>query len=230
MANGDTKARVVAAASALFAERGFHGTTVRDIAARAGVNLAASNYHYGSKKALYLEVFRAQFAEVRALIARRGGAKAEAELDRLPRPELARLLAVRVRAMADLLIGPPPSLHGTLMLRELMDPSEALPVIVDEFIRPMVRETKEVVARLRPDLAPAVVERCVFSVVGQVLFYHYSMPATLRVLGLSGYPRGFSRMLADHVTSFSLGGIARIGGRPASRGRTAGRQRHASRV
>ncbi len=71
--NGEIKARLIAAASALFAERGFHGTKARDIAARAGVNLAASNYRYGSKKDLYLEVLRAQFAEFRSLLARPSG-------------------------------------------------------------------------------------------------------------------------------------------------------------
>jgi len=56
-----TKDRLLTAASELFAERGFHRTTVRDIAARAQVNVAAGNYHYGSKRALYLAVLRAQF-------------------------------------------------------------------------------------------------------------------------------------------------------------------------
>ena len=57
---------MIAAASALFAERGFHGTTVRDIAQRARVNLAAGHYHFGSKETLYLEVLRVQFADIMA--------------------------------------------------------------------------------------------------------------------------------------------------------------------
>src|SRR5256885_3785765 len=40
------------------------------------------------------------------------------------------LLRARIKVMLDLLIGPPPGLHGTLMQREMCDPSEALPVIV----------------------------------------------------------------------------------------------------
>jgi len=209
-ADSATKGRLVAAASELFAGRGFHGTTVRDIAARAGVNVAAGNYHYGSKKALYLEVFRAQFAEIRALLARRGAAKAPAELEVLSRPELRRLFGVRVRAMLDLLIGPPLSLHGALMQREMMDPSEALPVIVGEFIQPLMRETEAIVARLRPDLTPAAVRNCVFSVVGQVLFFRYSMAGILGLLGLQHYSRGFVRQLGEHITEFSLAGIERV--------------------
>src|SRR4030095_11291177 len=134
-ARRDTKDRLVAAASTLFAERGFHGTTVRDIAERAGANVAAGNYHYGSKKALYLEVLRAQFAEVRALLAARGANPRSADLpslDRPPRaatppwprppsldrPALVRLLRARLKVMLDMLLGPPPGVHGTLMQRE----------------------------------------------------------------------------------------------------------------
>jgi len=122
-----TKDRLLTAAAALFAEHGFHGTKIRDIAARARVNVAAGNYHYGSKKALYLAVLRAQFAEIRASLAARGATRAPSELARLGRRELAGLLRARVKVMLDILIGPPPGLHGTLMQREMCDPSEALP-------------------------------------------------------------------------------------------------------
>ena len=58
----ETRTRLLEAGAALFAAQGFHGTTVREIAERAGVNLAAGHYHFGSKRELYLEVFRAHFA------------------------------------------------------------------------------------------------------------------------------------------------------------------------
>jgi AcrR family transcriptional regulator len=206
----DTRDRLIAAASQLFAERGFHGTKVRDIAARAGVNLAAGNYHYGSKKALYLEVLRAQFAAIRALLERRGATRPANELSRLSRAAVIALLQARAHAMLDLLIGPPPGLHGTLMQREMTDPSEALPVIVEEFIRPMKQEIEEIVVHLAPRLNARAVERCAFSIVGQALFYRFTLPATLKMWGLRAYPRTLSRQLAEHITEFSLGGIERV--------------------
>jgi AcrR family transcriptional regulator len=211
---GDTPGRLLAAASALFAERGFHGTTVREIAERAGVNVAAGNYHYGSKKALYLEVFRAQFAHIRTALAERGAVRAPGELDALSRPALARLLRSRVQVMLDLLLGPPPGLHGTLMQREMCDPSEALPVIVAEFIRPMIEEMRQIVARLEPDLAPEAVDRCVLSITGQSLFYRFTMPVMLHLQGRRTYGRTFTREMAEHITAFSLEGM-----RGLSRGR-----------
>jgi AcrR family transcriptional regulator len=202
----------------LFAERGFHGTTARDIATRAGVNLAAGNYHYGSKKELYLEVLRAQFAETRAVLKRRGALRPATELSRLPRAGLVAVLHARTQVMLDMLIGPPPGVHGTLMQREMTDPSDALPVIVEEFVRPMKQEMEEIVAHLAPGLRPREVERCAFSIVAQVLFYRFAMPAMLKMWGLHTYPRGLARQAADHITEFSLGGLERVAPRQ-TRGR-----------
>jgi TetR/AcrR family transcriptional regulator, regulator of cefoperazone and chloramphenicol sensitivity len=212
-----TQERLLAAASELFAERGFHGTTVRDIAARARVNVAACHYHYGSKRALYLEVLRAQFAGIRKTFQARRAALTERQLERLPRAQLSALLRARVAIMLDLLIGPPAGLAGTLMHREMCDPSEALPVIVDEFILPLQRETRAIAAHLVPGLDAKAVERCVFSITGQALFYRFARPAVLRMLGTPDYPRGLARQLAAHITEFSLGGMERIaGGRSGS--------------
>lgn len=204
-----TKQRLLTAAATLFAERGFHGTKVRDIAARAGVNLAAGNYHYGSKKALYLEVLRAEFAVIQAELERRG-ARPAADLTHLTRPELEQLLRNRARVMLDLLVGPSPSLHATLMQREMCDPSEALPVIVEELILPMLRETEAILTHIAGGLDAPQIERCAFSIMGQVLFYRFTMPATLRIWGMRQYPRGLTAELAEHITEFSLGGLGRV--------------------
>jgi AcrR family transcriptional regulator len=50
--------RVLTAARELFAQRGYEGTSVRDITARAKANLAAITYHFGSKEALFHTVLR----------------------------------------------------------------------------------------------------------------------------------------------------------------------------
>lgn len=53
-----TKERILAAAEALFAQRGFDGASLRQLTAAAGVNLAAVNYHFGSKEKLVEQVFK----------------------------------------------------------------------------------------------------------------------------------------------------------------------------
>jgi AcrR family transcriptional regulator len=52
----DTKARILDAAETLFMEHGFEATSLRLITAAAGVNLAAVNYHFGSKEELFQSV------------------------------------------------------------------------------------------------------------------------------------------------------------------------------
>lgn len=54
----DTRARILDATERLFMAHGYDGTSMRQITGEAGVNLAAVNYHFGSKEALIQEVFR----------------------------------------------------------------------------------------------------------------------------------------------------------------------------
>ena len=53
----DTRSRLLDVAERLFMEKGFEGTSVRQITGEAGVNLASANYHFGSKEALLKAVF-----------------------------------------------------------------------------------------------------------------------------------------------------------------------------
>ena len=53
-----TKDRILHAAEELFAEQGFATTSLRQVTSRADVNIAAVNYHFGSKDNLINEVFR----------------------------------------------------------------------------------------------------------------------------------------------------------------------------
>ncbi|MBS0555881.1 MAG: TetR family transcriptional regulator [Proteobacteria bacterium] len=53
-----TKQRILDSAESLFARHGFAGASLRQVTASANVNLAAVNYHFGSKENLINEVFR----------------------------------------------------------------------------------------------------------------------------------------------------------------------------
>ena len=57
MASDQTRTAILAAAERLYADRGFGDVTLRDIVAAANVNLAAVNYHFGSKDELIAELF-----------------------------------------------------------------------------------------------------------------------------------------------------------------------------
>src|SRR5689334_2358287 len=55
-ASADTKTRILDAAEAQFMEHGFEATSLRGLTSAAGVNLAAVNYHFGSKEELFQAV------------------------------------------------------------------------------------------------------------------------------------------------------------------------------
>ncbi|WP_018413378.1 TetR/AcrR family transcriptional regulator [Methyloversatilis thermotolerans] len=62
----DTQLRIMDAAQSLFAAHGFEATSMRMITTTAGVNLAAVNYHFGSKDALVQAVLRRHLVPLNA--------------------------------------------------------------------------------------------------------------------------------------------------------------------
>ncbi len=63
-ASFSTKDRILGAAEELFAQHGFAGTSLRQVTSHADVNIAAVNYHFGSKDNLVNEVFRRRMDEM----------------------------------------------------------------------------------------------------------------------------------------------------------------------
>ncbi|HEY9112669.1 MAG TPA: TetR/AcrR family transcriptional regulator [Rhodanobacteraceae bacterium] len=90
-----TRQRILGAAEALFAERGFAAASLRQVTAAAKVNLAAVNYHFGSKDNLIEEVFRRRLDELSrrrlerlADVAKSGSMTLESLLDAFITPAL----------------------------------------------------------------------------------------------------------------------------------------------
>jgi AcrR family transcriptional regulator len=90
---GDTRAGLLAAARAVFSERGFAGAGIAEIVARAGVSAPVLYHHFAGKADLYLAVAADVYDEVLGAL--------EAAADRSDGPFAARLDAVLVAA-ADL--------------------------------------------------------------------------------------------------------------------------------
>jgi len=59
--NGSTKERLLQVAKDLFAQKGFHGTSTREITRQAGTNLSSLYFHWQSKENLYIAVYRHLF-------------------------------------------------------------------------------------------------------------------------------------------------------------------------
>jgi AcrR family transcriptional regulator len=223
-AAGDTRDRLIDAAGEVFATRGYRGATMRAIAGRAGANLAAAHYHFGSKQALYRAVVRAHFERLEQRLAERGAALDAALARALERDDLVALLQARVRTMLGTLLEPG-SVHATLMLRELLDPTPTLAFVVRHWVDPMRRDTARILSRLAPALSPDAIERCMHSVMGQMFFYLSHRAALLIVMRRRAYPPGFADEIAAHVVAFSLGGLdALVAAEPRAARRGAARR------
>lgn len=57
----DSRSRILAAATPMFARHGLNGVSVRALASAAGVNLSMISYHFGGKEGLYAEILKEQF-------------------------------------------------------------------------------------------------------------------------------------------------------------------------
>ena len=62
--DSDTKEKILDAAEELFSEHGLEATSIRNIVAKAGVNISAVNYHFGSKNDLILEVYKRRLGPI----------------------------------------------------------------------------------------------------------------------------------------------------------------------
>jgi TetR/AcrR family transcriptional regulator, regulator of cefoperazone and chloramphenicol sensitivity len=203
-----TKQRLLDAAGELFAERGYRNTNVRDICRRAGANVAAVNYHFHDKEALYAAVFKyAGACAIRADEAENGTARARS-------PEQRLRLFIR-GVLGSFFDKGRPAWLMKLVALEMIEPSRLLDALVEERIRPDYTRLKSIVRDLLGGRADeAVVGACAFSIVGQCTFYRHNRSVVARLCPEQTYGPEEVERLADHITRFSLGALAAIKQRP----------------
>src|SRR5271170_2875404 len=107
----DTRELILNAAGRIFAENGFHATTVRQITREAGVNLAAVNYHFHDKQELYFSALKSAYQ----------AAARTAAADTAGSPE--KRLRAFVHGFLGYLLDPKrPAWQGRLIAREMAEP------------------------------------------------------------------------------------------------------------
>lgn len=108
-ASTDTKEQILNVAEYLIAERGFAGTTLRNVVSRAGVNLAAVHYHFGSKE----ELFRAVVERIaRPVVEHELAALKQLQAEKV-NPSVEDIMVVFLTAPLNLLLGD----EGSRMVR-----------------------------------------------------------------------------------------------------------------
>ena len=197
-----TRERIVAAAGEVFADHGFRAATIRQITERAGVNLAAVNYHFRDKAELYAQVLQHSHAAALQV----GQFTTAAQGGMAP----ARRLRLFVGTYLHYLLDPArPGWHLRVRARELADPTPALDRLVDEAIRPMSAALRDIVRALTgPELPHDELLLLAQSILGQCLFYSQCGAVIQRVHPEFHLDRpGDIERLADHITDFSLPAI-----------------------
>ena len=188
--------RLLEAAGEVFAEKGIHGATIREITTRAGVNIAAVNYYFRDKEELYTAVLRhvhrCSLKDVWESLAE------EAAENRLRR---------FIYGLLKHLLDPShPKWHSLLMIRELAVPTQMLNQLVDEGLRPrcvLIMDAIQEVADV--PLPQKKLQMIAASILGQCFFYRNSRAVAERL-----FPElyeGGAEEIAEHISNLSLSAI-----------------------
>ncbi len=202
-----TRARLLAVAAGCFSERGYRGTSVRDITARVGCNVSAVTYHFGGKQKLYEAVFEQRFTE---LTERRVGALRA--LMKEGDVELERIIATFSEAFLEPLRG---GAHGResmlLLMREMVDGQLPVPLIRERLFGPTLGALMDALKISCPGLRAESLELCCHSLVSQLVHVLHMQ----RLGERAGPTEGLEDTLA-HITRFTAAGIrASSGGGPS---------------
>ena len=199
----NTKMKLLTAAAEVFAKKGYQHTTVAEIGRRANSNLAAVNYHFGSKDALYIAVWKRAFEEAMEVYPSDGGLGPHAH----PEEKLHALIKSHIhRILDDGRLG-----HaGKILLQEMSNPTEAIHQVLHDTIQPLLKRTQNIIKELLgPEATDQEVGFCEMSVI------HQSLAIGFRK---GKFPEHIIREitpdviddLVEHITRFSLAGIAAI--------------------
>lgn len=139
-ADGDlTRLGIIEAAGELLGERGYDGTTAKAVSERAGVNMAAINYHFGGRDGLYVAVLREVHQRVMSLAFMRQIADSDAP----PSEKLRHFLREMVRHILH-----PDQWALRVWAREVLSPSPLLDQVLREEVAPKFDVLAGIVAQL----------------------------------------------------------------------------------
>jgi AcrR family transcriptional regulator len=199
----NTRDKILNAAGEVFAEQGFEGATVRAITERAGVNLAAVNYHFRDKAELYTRVV------LDACSARSAWRDVVAEAPESLEERLRSLIFHFVQYLLD---PDRPAWKRRLMAREMANPTSALDELVEKNIRPFRNEF--LLPTLREltggKLSPRQLGLISISVMGQCHYFLQGQPIIERLNPDFKIGRTEIAEIAEHIARFSLAGIAEL--------------------
>ncbi len=199
----NTKEALLTAAIAVFADKGFDTATVRDICGRAKANVAAVNYHFGGKDALYVAVLEEVFPKDGHQAESRSGSDTPEDRLHLFLRNLASEIYERGNDMV--------AQRWAIFLREMAKPSHNLDFIIRRQVQPRVDELRDIVAEiLGPDTPETVLAFSSTNIWALMLDHLLTQPILDRLTPCRPAVQDDIDALVEHITTFSLGGLNAI--------------------
>jgi len=200
----ETRERILHAACEIFAERGFLNTTIRDICQQAQVNIAAVNYYFHSKENLYEAVCKHIFG----LSAENADPKFKLAEDKKPEEKLKAFIQA---ILLTILTKERSNWREMIMSREMVSPTSALTIVIEDMIKPRFQQLYSIVKDLLGEGAEdELVRRCCLSITGQCLYYRFARPVVFKLNPKQTYDKAGIEKLSDHIAQFSLNAIKQL--------------------
>ncbi len=148
----DTKQRILDAAEFLFAQNGYRGTSLREITGRAAVNLAAVNYHFGSKKTLVEAVIKRRLLPLNSIRKKRLE-EVKAAADRKGKqPDIKDVLSAFIEPTLKFRETNPGAEHFfTFIGRSFTDPDNTVRDVFVRYIKPLFALLHDTACESLPD-------------------------------------------------------------------------------
>lgn len=198
----DTRTRVLEAACAAFAEKGFRDATVAEICRTAKANIAAVNYHFGSKENLYVEAWRHSHRAMLAAAPPDGGVGPDA-------PATERLRG-RIRALVQAALGAEDTAYR-IMSHEMANPTGLLRPVFRESIRPLRQLTERIVRELLGEHdGEQTVWLCATCVTAPCLHLLRARREHRHLKWNGRSEEEVSKEMEQHLTTFALAGIEAV--------------------
>ncbi len=151
MTEKDTKQRILDAAERLFAEHGYYNTSLRTITGEAHANLAAVNYHFGSKEELIKAVIERRLVPLNAVRKKRLEAVKQQAEKGGGQPQVKDILLAFVEPTLQFWgAGSGAKCFVTLVGRSLAEPDDTVRAIFIELITPLFLQLYELLEEALP--------------------------------------------------------------------------------
>ncbi len=154
----ETKNRILDAAEHLFAEKGYHGTSLRMITTEATVNLAAVNYHFGSKESLIEAVIERRLLPLNQLRTKQLKAVRDEARRNDRAPDVRQTLAAFIEPTLSFRnSGPGAQDFIALVARALADPNDTARSVFINRIKPVLDLLHQCLAEALPQIDPQTI-------------------------------------------------------------------------